>query len=66
MNLIFRLLDGFCLVGDSYTNPRVYKLEKNGFATDAKNLSSDVRVVGSNLKVQLQRGFQKLEQKNDR
>ena len=55
MNMIFRLLDGFCLVGDSYTNPRVYKFDRNGFAADARNLSGDVRMVGADVKVALEK-----------
>jgi hypothetical protein len=53
VNLINKLLGGFCLVGNTYTHSRTYLSEQSGFSTDAKNLSGDVEKLGTDMRASL-------------
>lgn len=50
MKLFVHLLDGLLLIGSSYTDPRAYKVNRQGFSSDSQNLARDVRIVGADIR----------------
>jgi hypothetical protein len=53
VNLIYKWLGGFCLVGNTYAHSRAYLSDQSGFLADAKNLSGDIQMLGADLRASL-------------
>lgn len=58
MEHLKNLLDGARRVLDLRPAPRAYQVSRNGFATDAANLSGDFARVGGDLRAVLKRDKQ--------